>query len=283
MQGGISTSPLSYKYWHHNDGEPNAAVFEKCTYSILEVVEQLIHLKNTTGKIIHIDIEPEPDGLLESGEEFIHWYLDYLIPLGTNYLFERLHVTSEEATELIKTFVQLCYDVCHFAVGYEEPSIVLTQLKKNNIKIGKLQISAALKAKLPPETVERNMVMEAFSQFNESTYLHQVIALMKDSSFKRYRDLPDALNDWDNASAKEWRSHFHVPLFIEDYGVLQSTRSDIETVLSLHKNEQFTAHLEIETYTWDVLPDTLKLPIGQSIIRELQWVKQLLVAETSFS
>lgn len=282
MQGGISTSPLSYKYWHHENGEGYEAVFQKSTDHILEVAEQLIHIRNTTGKLIHLDIEPEPDGLLESGEEFIHWYLAYLIPAGTKYLSERLHIPHEEATTLLKDFVQLCYDVCHFAVGYEEPSVVLKQLKKNNIKTGRIQISAALKAKLSDDTTERNPVMEAFKQFNESTYLHQVIALLKDDNFKRYNDLPDALNDWDNPSVKEWRSHFHVPLFIEDYGVLQSTQSDIGTVLSLHKKEPFTAVLEVETYTWDVLPEALKLPIGESIVRELQWVKQLLASESSF-
>ena len=71
----------------------------------------------------------------------------------------------------------------------------------------------------------------------------------------------------------EWRSHFHVPLFIEDYGLLQSTQEEITTVLSLQMKQPFSNHLEVETYTWDVLPQELKLPIAQSIIREMQWVK----------
>ena len=61
--------------------------------------------------------------------------------------------------------------------------------------------------------------------------------------------------------------------FIEDYGLLQSTQEEITTVLSLQMKKPFSNHLEVETYTWDVLPQELKLPIAQSIIREMQWVK----------
>ncbi|MGZ8559096.1 MAG: metabolite traffic protein EboE, partial [Chitinophagaceae bacterium] len=72
------------------------------------------------------------------------------------------------------------------------------------------------------------------------------------------------------------RSHFHVPLFVENYGVLQSTQQDIIAVLGLHKQQALTKHLEIETYTWEVLPDVLKLPITDSIIREMEWTLRLL-------
>jgi len=68
------------------------------------------------------------------------------------------------------------------------------------------------------------------------------------------------------------QAHFHVPIFTEEYGLVQSTQSDIITVLNIQKNKAFTAHLEVETYTWGVLPDAKKLPINDSIARELNWV-----------
>jgi hypothetical protein len=166
----------------------------------------------------------------------------------------------------------LCYDVCHFAVGYEEHAAVIRQLREKRIKVGKIQISAALKATLPVEQAKREPVIQAFRQFNESTYLHQVVARQGDGSLKRYPDLPQALDDAGNTATKEWRSHFHVPLFVEDYGLLQSTQDDIRTVLSMQRNQPFTNHLEVETYTWEVLPDALKAPLSESIIREMQWV-----------
>ena len=88
----------------------------------------------------------------------------------------------------------------------------------------------------------------------------------------RYPDLPEALSDYDNAEVNEWRAHFHVPIFEEDFGSLQSTQKDIEEVLHLQKEMNFTNHLEVETYTWEVLPGALKLPLQDSVIRELQWV-----------
>jgi hypothetical protein len=75
---------------------------------------------------------------------------------------------------------------------------------------------------------------------------------------------------------EQWRAHFHVPIFTEEYGLVQSTQSDIIAVLNIQKNKPFTDHLEVETYTWGVLPDAKKLPINDSIARELNWVKDQL-------
>src|SRR5690606_35888835 len=124
----------------------------------------------------------------------------------------------------------------------------------------------------------RDKVMSAFQQFNESTYLHQVVARQENGAFIHYPDLPEALADAGNAGTREWRSHFHVPLFVKDYGALQSTQTDIETVLALQKAQRFAPYLEVETYTWEVLPGQLRLPLTESIVRELEWVREGLLA-----
>lgn len=271
MEGGISTSPLSYKYWHKTDQQQE--VFETTTNNILQVIEQLILIKTKTRKLLHLDIEPEPDGLLESGPEFFNWYENYLLPMGETFLQKRFGYTPAESEREIKDHMQLCYDVCHFAVGYEEHADVIKTLREKKIKVGKIQISAALKAAMPSEPVKREPVIQAFRQFNESTYLHQVVARQADGSLKRYPDLPEALLDAGNTSTEEWRSHFHVPLFIHDYGLLQSTQADIRNVLSIQSKHPFTNHLEVETYTWEVLPEGLKVQLSESIIREVKWVK----------
>jgi hypothetical protein len=269
MEGGISTSPLTYRYWHKpKDLEK---VFEVATLKMIEVAKHLKRIHDTTGQLLHLDIEPEPDGLLESGPEFIDWYEKYLLPLGTSELQKSFNISAAEAEATIKRHVQLCYDVCHFAVGYENHEEVVIKLNASGIKTGKIQISAALKAPMALGA-GRNPVIAAFKGFNESTYLHQVVARTQSDGFKRYPDLPEALADADNQDIKEWRSHFHVPLFVEDYGVLKSTQEDIVKVLDLQKAKPFTHHLEIETYTWEVLPDGLKLPIDESIVREMKWV-----------
>ncbi len=270
MEGGISTSPLSYKYWHSADQQE--AVFEKTTKNILQVVEHLIDIKEKTGKVLHLDIEPEPDGLLGNGPEFFDWYDRYLLTIGKTYLQQKRGFTATQSEQSIKDHLQLCYDVCHFAVGYEDHAAVVQQLREKKIKVGKIQISAALKAIMPDNPTDREPVVQAFRQFNESTYLHQVVARQADGSFKQYPDLPEALRDAANTSTKEWRSHFHVPLFVQDYGLLKSTQEDITKVLSIQREQPFTSQLEVETYTWEVLPDALKVPISESIIREMEWV-----------
>lgn len=272
MDGGISTSPLSYKPWFADD-EARENATATATANILAVADGLEKLNQRTGKVIHLDIEPEPDGFLESGPEFINWYENNLLPAGKTYFTV---LNDDSAANLIKTHIRLCYDVCHFAIGYEPHTAIINALQQKGIQIGKIQISAALKAKLPEAVSERTAVLDELSRFDEPTYLHQVIARKKDGRFVRYPDLSNALAEGQDPEVEEWRAHFHVPIFVEDMGLIQSTQSDIKEVLSLQKNNPFTAHLEVETYTWDVLPTTLKAPLNDSIIRELAWVKNLL-------
>lgn len=269
-EGGISTSPLSYRHWFAGEKEREQAS-RFATKNILRVVEHLVSLKNSTGKTIHLDIEPEPGGLLENGPEFTAWYEERLLPAGTAYLQGQIGMESETSVATVKEHVQLCYDVCHFAVGYEDAADTVRTLNEKGIKVGKIQISAALQACLS-SAEERTQVTKAFGQFNEPTYLHQVVAKLEDGTLKQYDDLPHALRDANNPDAKEWRAHFHVPVFIKEYGVLQSTQQDIIDVLTLQRQQPFSQHLEVETYTWEVLPGALKPPLDESIVREMTWV-----------
>ncbi|UPK69622.1 metabolite traffic protein EboE [Chitinophaga filiformis] len=275
MEGGISTSPLTYKLWHVRCDTEREAVMENATLKVLLVVEQLIRTRRGGGPLMHLDIEPEPDGLMENSKEYLYWYLNYLLPYGVPFLQDKFGMSEEEARAGIKAHVQLCYDVCHFALVYESAESVVKKLDEHGLKVGKIQISAAVKALLPAEMEARKPLIDAFSEFNETTYLHQVVARKADG-YIHYPDLPQALEDAANPAVEEWRSHFHVPVFIDSYGVLSSTRSDIEKVLALQRKQPFTQHMEVETYTWDVLPADLKLPMDRSISRELHWVLQQL-------
>ncbi|MGV8878519.1 MAG: metabolite traffic protein EboE [Sphingobacteriaceae bacterium] len=275
MDGGVSTSPLSYRHWFPS-AESLTQATETATLHMIRVVEQLITIRQNSGRILHLDIEPEPDGILETGAEFLQWYETVLLPLGKEQISQRLLISPEEAAVLIKDHIRLCYDVCHFAVGYEPHKEIIRTLRDKGIKIGKFQISAALKAVLNDDVSSRKPVAAAFKSYDESTYLHQVVALKKDKSLNRYKDLSEALNDMENPDVQEWRAHFHVPVFAHDLGILKSTQSDIEEILVIQKDSLQTNHLEVETYTWEVLPEALRLPIQESIIRELQWVKSKL-------
>ncbi|MDZ7934854.1 MAG: metabolite traffic protein EboE [Emticicia sp.] len=269
-EGGISTSPLSYRFWWKTPESLEEAT-KTATKNIISVVEALIDLKEKTGKILHLDIEPEPDGILENSQEYIDWYKNYLLPMGIEQLKSK-GFSSEKAIEAIKTHIQLCYDVCHFAVGFEAPQVVIDKLETEGLKIGKIQISSALKVDFSSDAEEK---LKVISQYNEPTYLHQVVAQKKDGSFVKFPDLTEAIAGFDE-EISSWRVHFHVPLFLENYGVLSSTQSDIVDTINVHKNKSFTNHLEIETYTWGVLPTEFQAPLNESIIREINWVKSIL-------
>ncbi|MEH2198280.1 metabolite traffic protein EboE [Nostoc sp.] len=272
LDGGISTLPLSYKPWWQKDQATFDTVLKKSCLNIALVVVKMIRIHEETGKILHIDLEPEPDGLIENTSEVIDFYQNWLLPIGGNYLSEKLNIEHHLAENKLLEHVRICYDTCHFSVEYEEPQSVFERLQSVGIKIGKIQISAAIQVKIPADAEKRNLIVERLRPFAESTYLHQVIERRSDGTLHHYPDLITALPHLEQSLAEEWRTHFHVPIFIHDYQVLQSTQDDIATVLQLLQTNNACSHLEIETYTWDVLPAEMKIDLLTSIQREYEWV-----------
>jgi sugar phosphate isomerase/epimerase len=276
VEGGISSSPLTYRHWFPTDLERKEA-FEKATTHLIAVVKELVKLKQETGKFLHLDIEPEPDGLLENSDELIRYFKEWLLPVGKRSLAKQLGITEKAAEKLIKEHLQVCYDVCHFAIGYEKPKEAFKKLKQAGIGIGKIQLSAALKLLLPESPFERFSIGKRLAEFADTTYLHQVVGRTKAGGLNSYPDLPQALTQLGETQDLEWRVHFHVPIFLENYGTFQSTQEDIVEVLKLvNADPSITKHLEVETYTWEVLPEDTHLTLGEAISRELAWVREQL-------
>jgi hypothetical protein len=236
------------------------------------VVEQLHRVNLSTGTVLHLDLEPEADGLIENSREFVDWFLSGLLPLATSVLEEHFSVAEEEAGRIVRRHLRLCYDVCHFAVGFEEPGSVCARLEKHGILIGKWQLSSALKVPLAGAR-DRQAVLHELQRFNEPVYLHQVTTRQPDGTHLCFPDLPQALADPLALEAEEWRAHFHVPLFVREYGLLSSTQQEVARALACQDAKRLAPHLEVETYTWDVLPGKLKLPVAESIAREMEWVR----------
>ena len=95
-----------------------------------------------------------------------------------------------------------------------------------------------------------------------------------------YADLPAAMADAKaRGPGSEWRVHFHVPLFSGRYGPLQSTASLLEPAFWRQLKGGAGGHLEIETYTFGVLPDGLRTAdVVDNVVREYQWVVKKLAA-----
>ena len=271
MDGGVSTSPISYRFWHKTPSQLKEAT-EKGVKNMIKIVAHLVKIKAKTGKILHLDIEPEPDGILENSKEFFQFFEKDLLKKGIPLLVKQLDCSPKKAKKAILEHIRLCYDVCHFAVEYENPKPILKKLKKKGIKVGKIQISAAIKTKLDNNKKAIQRIKESLLPYNESTYLHQTVFRNKKGKLTQYSDLGPALKVINNKKFTELRTHFHVPIFTDTYGNLQSTQDEIVKVLKLWKAKPFTNHLEVETYTWDVLPDNNQLSLVDSIYRELDWV-----------
>ncbi len=280
LSGGVSTSPLSYKPWLAGDATRTAAVLAQSTQHLAALVAELVQLRRATGRLVHLDIEPEPDGLLETSAEFTDYYLYHLLPAASAHLQSQLGLAPAEAARAVRDHVRLCYDVCHFALAYEAPATVLTRLRAAGIQVGRLQLSAALKADLPAAPAGRQALAQEFGAFAEGTYLHQVVVRNADDTLTQYPDLPAALPHIGAAAAREWRAHFHVPVFLARYQRLESTQAATHEVLRLLAEQAFTPYLEVETYTWDVLPAAIKQDLVGSIVRELAWVQAQLVPAT---
>ncbi|MBE9059809.1 metabolite traffic protein EboE [cf. Phormidesmis sp. LEGE 11477] len=271
MDGGISTVPLSYKPWWVNDSDARDIVFAVSTQQLAQITARLVTLEQQ-GQQLHIDLEPEPDGLLENAAEVIAYFNDWLLPIGGAQLGKELGISQAQAEQHLLNHIQICYDTCHFAVEYEHPQQVFEQFRAAGIKIGKGQLSAALKIELPSDVEKRQWMATQLEAFAESTYLHQVIERGGNGELKQHADLQKALPHFVSSDAKEWRTHFHVPIFVDRYQAFQSTQAEITSFLAALKNNLGCSHLEIETYTWDVLPAEMKLDMLTSIQREYEWV-----------
>jgi hypothetical protein len=279
MEGSISTSPLSYKAWVNPRDTHTWRVF---TRNIVRIAEALVKVKREQNRLIYLALEPEPDGLLENSDEITRFYKDWLLQEGAYMLAHALSVSTEQARMDLLEHIRVCLDTCHVAVAYEEPGVVLNRYERVGIKIGKVQVSSALKIIFPERAelltglVTRSAFARSLQPFMDSTYLHQVVQQNRDGSLRHYPDLDEALTLIQDRQIAQWRIHFHVPIFIDRYAdsttTFLSTQDAIVETLDLLQKRRFCQHVEIETYTWSVLPAEMRKDLLDSITREYEWV-----------
>jgi sugar phosphate isomerase/epimerase len=269
LDGGVSTAPLSYKSWIAG---ADGSVWKTMTANVVRIAEALVRLRREQGTFIHLDIEPEPDCALENTDETIAFFEQRLLPAGSPLLARALGTSESDARALLQDHIRLCFDCCHFAVEFEEPAAALDRLAAAGIRIGRVQLSSALDVRVPAGSQGSRDVLRRLRPFADTTYLHQVVARGGGEHLSRYPDLDVAIDEHTGDASSDWRIHFHVPLFAREYEAFGSTQDYVRRVLELAGRRPFTTHLEIETYTWDVLPQGLKLDLLDSIAREYEWV-----------
>jgi hypothetical protein len=165
------------------------------------------------------------------------------------------------------------YDTCHLAVEFEEPLNALECLRQHGIRVSKLHLSSALK--LRPSAGAR----KALESFVDEVYLHQVVVRHADGQRVLYRDLPNALaqepliEDPATLAGEEWRVHFHVPLHSAPASDFETTADHLLGALDwLQCDPARCSHLEMETYTWEVLPEELRSrDVVDQLAAEYEW------------
>src|SRR6266705_6426014 len=264
----IQSAPLGFK-----PRVTGPDVIASYTEHVLRVAARLVEIHERTGRMVGLALEPEPFCFLETTDEAVDYFTHHLYSGAAAARVAKLAgIPISEAHIALRRHVGVVFDICHQAVVYENISESLQKLVDAGIPIFKLQEAAAL---YMPEVTPP--VVDVLTRYADTIYLTQTME-KKDGGFNRYLNLEDAFAAWKQVSgAREWRTHIHVPVFLDDLGLFRTTRFAIEDALRYHKANPLSRQLEIETYTWDVLPASLKTgDIVDYICRELEWVRSQL-------
>ena len=251
VEGSVSTLPGSFKEFIRTPEQLQAI-----RANLWRCVEHIAETSERTGRKLHLGLEPEPLGLFENSSETVDFFdgLRDERP-GDPRLDEHLGVN---------------YDTCHFAIQFEEPGEAVGRLRDHGIRLSKIHISNALKVHSSP------VGLEQLAAFADDTYLHQVVVRNPDGSLTRFKDLDVALASplaGPGLPAAEWRIHFHIPLHSTPPGEFETTADHVVGLMRLLQAQpELCSHLEMETYTWAVLPEALKSrTVSEQIVGEYKW------------
>jgi len=244
--GSVSTLPLGWRTpWSPADSAAAAR-------ALAEVVRSLRALPRP----VRLAIEPEPGCVLDTVADAVRWLTPRVDP----------------------RHVGLCLDTCHLAVSFADPSSTVELIRVSGLDVVKVQASAALHVEYPGDPAARRVL----AGFAEPRYLHQVRELRPDGTVAALDDLPADLSAAGLSGDGPWRVHFHVPLHWrpEPGEPVRPTTDVLRTVLERVDCEQ----VEVETYTWGVLPLEQRpgtdAELVAGVAAEVAWTRDALAART---
>jgi len=250
VEGSVSTLPGSYKSFIADPSQ-----VEAMKTKLVECARYIEKLSEASGRNLHLGLEPEPFGYLETTPETIEF-------------FKGLRVAASDSG-LIERRIGVNYDTCHMAIQFETAAESLAALVQNKIRISKLHLSSAL------SVAPTDAACQALQAFVDSVYLHQVVGRDPSGAITRWEDLDQALAAPPVASTdkSEWRIHFHVPLYAEPENTMATTVGHLEETLDfVAQNRSVCSHFEFETYTWEVLPENLRAEsVVDQLVAEYKW------------
>jgi hypothetical protein len=265
----IQSAPLGFK-----PRVTGPDVIASYTKHVLQVAAHLVGIEARTGRTVTLGLEPEPRCFLETTDETVAYFTDHLYSgAAAEALAKLAQIPVSEAHGALRRHLGVTFDIGHQAVGFEDIPVSLQKLVDAGIPIFKLQEAAAM---YMPQVTQSTV--EALAQYAKTVYLSQTVE-KKNGRITWFLNLEDAFTAWKtDPGPREWRTHFHVPVFLDDLGPFRTTRFALEEALKVHKATPLSRQLEIETYTWDVLPAHLKTgDIVEYVCREIEWVRAQLM------
>lgn len=273
QSGSISTLPIA---WSHTDDAPghvSQEQLQQAATQLLQLARELHHRYEQSGRKIVIALEPEPGCLFTDHASLRAFYEQF---------WSEPAISAQDA-EIARRYLTVCHDICHSAVMAEDQFEELKRNAQLGIRVGKVQVSSAIQ--IPWHTLqpsEQLLAIENLQPFAEDRYLHQTLVLHHDGRKELFEDLPKLLQRVRNGETnlrecREWRIHFHVPIYAEQWGPISTTRNEIHRFLDCVRtnSDWFDGHehYEVETYAWSVLPPSLATPsLPEGISEELRWL-----------
>lgn len=273
VKGSISTVPGCFK--PNVNGPDSERVMAD---AMIDVVAMLVDIARSRGRHIALALEPEPECFLETTDDALKFFEARLFSREARQrLVDAADIEPAEAERTLRRHLGVCLDTCHASVEFESPLDAWRKLQGAGIVVPKVQLSAGLR--LASATQDS---LDALREFADGVYLHQTV-VRHDGQLHRYADLPEALASAPVDGA-EWRVHFHVPIFMRELGAFESTQADVVPLLNELATVTDCPHLEVETYTWDVLPEVFRnVPVDEAIARELRFVLNTLQSALAVS
>lgn len=264
-EGSISTLPIAWRQANHQPHHREAPFVDPfACQQLMSVLDCLEQIEQETGKIIHLNLEPEPGCEIQTSQDVVD-------------LFEH-HLDQVGSTQRNRRYLRVCHDTCHEAVMGETTQDALDRYSIRGIQIGKVQISSAVSVNFDALSDQhRREATQDLERFQDQRYLHQTTIQHSDASglinTAQYEDLPLALASCQGSPTGRWCVHYHVPLFLDQVGLLETTNQHTISSLNLIASQTNCRHYEIETYAWDVLPHELAtVPLSDGIAQEWKWL-----------
>lgn len=272
-RGSVSSVPVTYRAFS------DAADQELAGVHLGQLALELRALEQETGRELALALEPEPMALLETTDEALAFLRKHVLGGAARRVLEQAGLGRAAAEAELRRRIGLCVDACHVACAFEQVPDVLERLAAEGVRVVKAQLSSALELQDPAVNDEGRRRLQSYS---EPRYLHQSIALdgshLPERRLLHAEDLPELL-DQDGSLAPAYvnaavvRTHFHVPVCWEGDELLATTQPDL--LDGLAPLAAATDHLEVETYTWEVLPAEQRARFEDDVVQmlaaELRW------------